>query len=445
MSYDRDSHNDIPERGNTVLDLNKEAAPEAGATDAPVLFSITLPYVTIMGGQNNGQRKTPRAEITRSGVALRDVDSHSQDALQLLNQAIAILPDILDRAERDARDQENRIEAARETLINAVLYGDDDEVDHAGDAIAWLGKWLDERVEDEDGEPCTCQPPHEACSPCPPNAEPATTQQTMRPRTRLAPKTISLGDAVEIVTNVLQNMPAHYSTYRFRCALRHAIDLTKPQRPEDEFVAPDAERQRELAEGIAHERKRAGAVAGDPPGSCQSGGITWDGASALPVGFGLAQVPTLPLHIIEKIQQDDSAIVQINRLHSGGVEFKLVDDTVATITGELTAEDWRAVSEAAGKPGPIQVVKGNPADSLLLQAKFFAKRDGVALIEHDAGRDSYSVHDANLFEPIKFWGISYEKGDGPAISTMKTRLFAKLKGSASGSFVDRTGQPWMCP
>lgn len=190
MDQARDSRNDIPERGNTVLDLNKEAALD-GARTEPALFTIDI--------------GNSRVEIIASGIR-----SSGRDAYGLTELAIKALPDVLDRAERDRRDHENRVEIARETLMNAIRFGDDDEVDHAGDAIRDLADWLDGRGEGMDEGARDIEPDTGSASTITAPIEPGKTDWDRLAR-------------------------------------------------EAEEDAPDAERQRELAEGIAHERKRAGA------------------------------------------------------------------------------------------------------------------------------------------------------------------------------------------
>lgn len=318
MAYDRASRNDIPERGNTVLDLNKEAAPKADAQEAPVLFSISLPSFkrSYSGGEKDGKTEvqTPRAEITASGIALHDMDLHNEHVQDLLRQAIAILPDILGRAERDQHARENRIEAARETLMNAVLYGDDDEVDHAGDAIRDLADWLDNRGQDQEGEGARDIAPDDVVP-----YNPAT--------------------GVECPT----------------CAKEKAEAIYRPHRTLDGYWAAGGVKYQDYQQAKA---VMQGIVAGDPPGSCQSGGITWDGDEGTRVGgpslvggFGAWEVPLkggidlasgpdqtgliLPLcgqtaetlaEAMGQAAMNGSAFVRIDSLHSGGVEFKLVDE-----------------------------------------------------------------------------------------------------------------------
>lgn len=407
MSYDRDSRNDIPERGNTVLDLSKEAANQAteGRTAAqPVLFTISLPSFqrSYIGGEKDGttETQTPRAEITAAGIALHDLDLYTQHIPDLLNRAVAILPDILHREAERQHAQENRVEIARETLMNAVMYGEEDEVDHAGDAIRDLADWLGNRAQDQD-----------------PDFE-----------------DIDTGSAETIRTATLDEIRAMKDRGELRecdcdkCTADRTDALSRPHRTPDGYWAAGGVKYQDYQQAKAVMK---GIVAGDPSGSCQVGGTsqTWDGDEGTRIcGPGLMftalghNADVLNKAWSQTFQTNKSTLIRAEYLHGQGVVFSIVDEAPAA-----------------------EPQKDNPADSLLIQAKFFAKRDGVALIEHDAGRDTFSVHDANLFEPIQFWGVALCKDqDGPAISSMKTRLFAKLKGSASGSFVDRTGQPWLC-
>ncbi|MGP9804040.1 hypothetical protein [Paracoccus sp. NSM] len=102
--------------------------PTTAPTDA---FSVTA--------QGVSSSDLWQIDYQPTGISIKCAPGYEADTLKL---ALDAAPRIIERMDYERARQENRIEAARDTLREAVMGDDDAERDHAGDVIEDLAAWI---------------------------------------------------------------------------------------------------------------------------------------------------------------------------------------------------------------------------------------------------------------------------------------------------------------